>query len=307
MNEFIFIIYNVMLPIAIIVLLGYGIQLKLKLDRVTLGKLMINYIMPVFIFMNLYQSNIDFSLLLYVMLFLFLFAGLSFIVSQLIATFASVDRDHKVLFTNSSLLYNAGNYGVPVNDLVFKSDPFAMSVQVIIMVFQNIISYSYGIIALSSKDTGKLAALLGYFKMPMFYGLLFGLGFNYFNVEIAEPIISSLSYVKDSMIGLVLFILGTQIAGIKFKKLRPSAFLATAVKLLIIPAMSLALLMLFNVDGVVAQAIFISTALPSSVNSSVIAQQYSDDPEYAAEIVMMSTIFSAVTVPIIIFIALNVF
>ncbi|WP_235678832.1 AEC family transporter [Jeotgalicoccus sp. ATCC 8456] len=109
------------------------------------------------------------------------------------------------------------------------------------------------------------------------------------------------------MIGLVLFILGTQIAGIKFKKLRPSAFLATAVKLLIIPAMSLALLMLFNVDDVVAQAIFISTALPSSVNSSVIAQQYSDDPEYAAEIVMMSTIFSAVTVPIIIFIALNVF
>ena len=85
-----------------------------------------------------------------------------------------------------------------------------------------------------------------------------------------EPILSSLDYIRNAMIGMVLFILGTQIAGIKFKKLRMTAFAATAVKLLIIPALALPLLLLFNVDGVVAQAILITTAMPASVNSSVI-------------------------------------
>lgn len=307
LEEFAFILYNVMLPIAIIVLLGYFVQIRLQLDRGTLGKMMINYIMPIFIFMNLYESDIDFSLLLYIMIFLFIFAGVSFLISSIIAKISKVKENHKVLFTNSSLLYNAGNYGVPVNDLVFRSDPFAMSVQVIMMVFQNILSYSYGIIALSSADSSKLKALLGYFKMPMFYGLVFGLLLNYFSVDLIEPLTKSFGYVKDSMIGFVLFILGTQIAGIKFHKLRPSAFMAAGLKLLIIPFFSLILLMVFNIEGVVAQAIFITTALPSSVNSSVIAQQYSNDPEYAAEIVMISTLFSAITVPLIIFTAMTVF
>ncbi|CEA01320.1 Membrane transport protein [Jeotgalicoccus saudimassiliensis] len=307
MTEFLFILTNVMLPIAIIVLIGYTAQLKLNLDRPTLGKLMINYIIPGFIFMNLYKSNIDFTLLLYIMVFLFIFALISYAASVIIAKISGVKGQHTVLFTNSSLFYNAGNYGVPVNDLVFKSDPFAMSVQVMMVVFQNIIAYSYGIFVLSAENTGKFKALLGYFKMPIFYGLFLGLLFNYFNVGLPAPVISSLDYIREAMIGMVLFILGTQIAGIRFRHLRVTAFIATVVKLLIIPALALPLLLLFNVDGVVAQAILITTAMPASVNSSVIAQQYSSDPEYAAEIVMMSTLLSAVTLPFVIYTALAVF
>lgn len=307
MTEFLFILSNVMLPIAIIVFIGYVSQLKLNLDRPTLGKLMVNYIIPGFIFMNLYSSDIDFSLLLYIMMFLFIFALISYVVSRIIAALSGVKGQHTVLFTNSSLFYNAGNYGVPVNDLVFKSDPFAMSVQVMMVVFQNIIAFSYGIFVLSAENVGKFKALLGYFKMPIFYGLFLGLLFNYFNITMPSPVISSLDYIRDAMIGMVLFILGTQIAGIKFRHLRFSAFIATAVKLLIIPAIALPLLLLFNVEGVVAQAILITTAMPASVNSSVIAQQYSDDPEYAAEIVMMSTLLSAITLPLVIYTALNLF
>src|SRR5690625_1942420 len=249
MGEFLFILTNVMLPIAIIVFIGYVMQLRLKLDRPTLGKLMINYIMPGFIFMNLYNTDIDFGLLLYILIFLFIFAVISYVVSRIIAAIFGVDKRHTVLFTNSSLFYNAGNYGVPVNDLVFKSDPFAMSVQVMMVVFQNIIAFSYGIFVLSAENVGKFKALLGYFKMPIFYGLFLGLLFNYFNVGLPDPVLSSLDYIRNAMIGMVLFILGTQIAGIKFKKLRFSAFIATAIKLLIIPALAMPLLMLFNVEG----------------------------------------------------------
>lgn len=307
MNEFIFIFANIILPIGLIVATGYIIQLKFGLDRSTLAKLSIHYVMPAFIFMSLYESSIDFALLINVMLFLIFYAVASFIIVKLIARLLGLSRDRTVLFTNSNLFYNAGNYGVPVNDLVFRSDPYAMSIQVMMVVFQNMFAFSYGIFSLRAKNVGRTKALLGYFKMPIFYGLVLGLTFNYFNIQVPAPVETSLDYMRSAMIGLVVFILGAQIAGIKFRRLRWSALAGALSRLLIGPALGIALLLLFNIEGVVAQAILITTAMPAAVNSAIIAEEYSDDPEYAAEIVMMSTLLSALTVSSVIYIALAIF
>lgn len=296
-----------MIPIGIIVLIGYLVQIKYQLDRATLAKLMINYIMPVFIFMNLYEAGLDFSLLGSVFLFLIIFALLTFTATTILSRLMGLDKGHTVLFRNSNLFYNAGNYGVPVNDLVFRSDPFAMSIQIMIVVFQNMFAFSYGIFSLSAENVGKFKALLNYFRMPIFYGLSLGLIFNYFNIGMPLPVTTSFEYISDAMIGMVVFILGAQIAGIKFNNLRVSSAVASVSRLVGGPVLALLLLWLFNVEGVVAQAIMITAAMPAAVNSSVIAEQYSDDPEYAAEAVMFSTLFSAVTVPAVIYVALNVF
>lgn len=307
MTEFLYIFTNVMFPIGIIVIIGYIIQLKYQLDRSTLAKLMLNYIMPGFIFMNLYEADIDFILLVYVLIFLTLYAGVTFVIASIISKIMKLNYGHTILFRNSNLFYNAGNYGVPVNDLVFRSDPFAMNIQVMMVVFQNLFSFSYGIISLSAEHTSKFKALLNYFKMPIFYGLSIGLLFNYFNVNVPLSVTTAFDYIRNAMIGIVLFILGAQIAGIKFTKLRSSAFIASGIRLLGGPVLAFLLLSLFNVDGIVAQAIMITTSMPSSVNSSIIAEAYSDDPEYAAEIVMLGTLLSALTIPLVIYIALNVF
>src|SRR5699024_92870 len=100
--------------------------------------------------------------ILKILLFLSLYAFVTFLITRFIARFLGLDRGQSILFTNSNLFYNAGNYGVPVNDLVFRSDPYAMSVQVIMVVFQNMFAYSYGIFSLSAENSGKGRALLGY-------------------------------------------------------------------------------------------------------------------------------------------------
>src|SRR5690625_491644 len=307
MGGFIFIFMNVILPIIIIVTTGYVIQLKFKLDRGTLAKLAIHYVMPAFIFMSLYESDIDFSLFVKILLFLSLYAFVTFLITRFIARFLGLDRGQSILFTNSNLFYNAGNYGVPVNDLVFRSDPYAMSVQVIMVVFQNMFAYSYGIFSLSAENSGKGRALLGYFRMPIFYGLALGLLFNYFDIGMPAPITSALDYMRNAMIGIVLFILGAQIAGIKFRRLRFSTFAASLSRLVVGPAVALMMLFLSGIEGTTAQAILITSAMPAAVNSSIIAQQYSDDPAYADEIDMMSTLLSAATESFVIYAAMSVF
>ena len=62
-----------------------------------------------------------------------------------------------------------------------------------------------------------------------------------------------------------------------------------------------------GIDGVVGQTLFIASAMPTSVNSSVIAQEYDNYPELAAELVFLSTLFSAITVVIVIYLSHMIF
>src|SRR5699024_10073733 len=203
MSDFLFIFINVMLPIAIIVIIGYVVQLRFKLDRGTLAKLMINYIMPVFIFMNLFEADLELTLLMSVLMFLILYAALTFVLTYFIGRAIGLGPGHQILFTNSNLFYNACNYGVPVNDLVFRSDPFAMSVQIMMVFFQNMFAYSYGVVSLRAAESGKWKALLGYFKMPIFYGLALGLIFNFFNIGVPASVYISFSYDSTVMLRCV--------------------------------------------------------------------------------------------------------
>lgn len=307
MTEFLFIIYEVILPIFIIVVIGYVIQLKYELNLGTLSRLTIFYVLPGFIFMTLYSTEIDMMLFLYIFGILIIYAVLTFIITEIIGRILGLNRDRQILFTNANLFYNAGNYGVPVNDLVFRSDPFAMTIQVMIIIFQNIFVFTYGIFSLSAKDSGKFKAMLAYFRMPLFYAVLLGLLANIFDIRLPVPVESSLEYIRASMVAIVLFILGAQIAQIKFTRLTRSAFIATLIRLIFGPVLMFPIILIFGIEGTVATVLLIAAALPSAVNSIIIAEQYTDDASYATEIVMMTTILSPITVSATIFIANNYF
>jgi len=56
-----------------------------------------------------------------------------------------------------------------------------------------------------------------------------------------------------------------------------------------------------TIEGIIAQTLFIASAMPTSVNSSVIAQEYDNYPELAAELVFLSTLLSSITVVVVIY------
>src|SRR5699024_1915474 len=168
-------------------------------------------------------------------------------------------------------------------------------------------AYSYVIFSLSAENSAKGSALLGYFRMPIFYGLALGLLFNYFDIGMPAPITSALHYMRNALIGIVLFILGAQIDGIPFSRVRFRTCAQSQSRLEVGPAVAHLMLFLSGIEGTTAQALLITSAMPAAGNSAIIAQQYSDDPEYAAEIVMMSTLLSAATVSFVIYAAMSVF
>lgn len=301
--ELFIILKDIILPIFVIMSIGFVMQKKFDLNVQTLARLNIYFLVPGFIFVKLYSTQISANLFGNIFLFFVLYVVVLYVISHFVGKMIGLKKEETTTFSNSVMFFNSGNYGVPVNDLVFKSDPLAMSIQVIMLTLQNIFLFSYGIFSLQSIKIGKIKAALGYFKMPVLYAMLAGVILNYFNVPIPSFIWVPANYIADSMIALALLTLGAQVAQIKLTSGLSSVYYSLTLRLVVGPLIALAIIFIFKVDGIVAQALLIGSAMPTSVNSAVIAQEYDNHPDLAAQIVLFSTLISAITVSMVIYLA----
>src|SRR5690625_3592185 len=198
--EFITILRDIILPVFVIMTFGFILQKKFSLDVQTLARINIYYVVPAFIFVRLYSTEIALDLFVKVLFFIGIFVFILYILSRTIGRLMGHDSRKNVTFTNSVIFYNSGNYAVPVNDLVFRGDPFAMSIQVIVLMFQNMFIFSYGIFSLQSIHTGKLRAAIAYFKMPVMYAMLGRLLLGAFDIGIPNFNWVPANYIADTMI-----------------------------------------------------------------------------------------------------------
>lgn len=300
--ELVLILLDVILPVFIIMGIGFILQKKFSLDVQTLARINIYFLIPGFIFMKLYETEIVFAIFGQVILFLIIYVALLYIVAAVVGKWLGFGLGERITFQNSVIFYNSGNYAVPVNDLVFRGDPFAMSIQVIVFVFQNIFIFSYGIFSLQAIDTPKLKAALAYFKMPVMYAMLAGVITNVFQLTVPSFIIVPINYIAEAMIALALLTLGAQVAQLKLMQGLKAVYLSMLLRLIIGPVIALGIMFAFGFDGVLAQALLIASAMPTAINSAVIAQEYKNNPQFAAQIVLFSTLASAFTVTLVIYV-----
>src|SRR5690625_7433761 len=133
MTELMLILKNILLPIFIVMFIGYILQIKFKLDLNTLAKLNIYLLVPGFIFVKLYETHFIGKLFFYIIIFFLLYMFFLFLISYILARVLYYYKSIGTILTNSVLFFNSGNYGVPVNDLVFKGYPLSMSFLVLVL------------------------------------------------------------------------------------------------------------------------------------------------------------------------------
>src|SRR5690625_5056443 len=124
--SFIMIVRNVIIPVFIVMTIGFILQKRLELSIQTLARLNIYYVVPAFIFIRLYETTIPWDMFAKVVFFTFILVILLYTLTMIIGTLLGFNKRKKVTLTNSVIFSNSGNYAIPVNDLVFHSNPFAM-------------------------------------------------------------------------------------------------------------------------------------------------------------------------------------
>ena len=296
--------FHVVAPILIMLGIGAALQLKFQFNLKALSNLITYCLMPAAVFINIYETKVNGDILGEIVFYLIVFSICLMILSSIVSKLLKLNRNQSAIYKNSIVLINSGNYGIPVSQMLFAANPLGISIQIIVVIFQNIITYTYGLYNLISSTKSGLDILRSLLRMPIVHALIIGAVMNFWNLGIPIFLRIPIDYLANAFISIALITLGAQLAQLDIKTILNKVILTSTVgRLILSPALALSLILLMNIEGIVAQSLFIASAFPTSRNSSTLALEYDVEPNLAAQIVLFSTIVSCITVTIVIFIS----
>lgn len=197
---------------------------------------------------------------------------------------------------------NPGFFGIPLivasigNECVFYIAAF--------IAFLNLLQWSYGV----SIMTGKKASISpkAIIKAPFMIAILVGLFFFLTALPMPSVLGKSITFIAGLNTPLAMFTIGIYLAQTDMIKMftKLQLYKVSLIRLIVIPLVTILLLWLVPENLLnLKLAILISSACPVGSNVAVYAQLHGKDFPYAVETVVISTLFSIVTIPFIVQIA----
>jgi len=305
-------------PIFTLIILGFILSKKFDLDIRSLSKLNFYLLIPAFIFVNLYTTPIHMDMLK-VFFCAILLLITNDIIGRIIAKIRNYDVGLKNAFKNSIMFNNSGNIGLSLIVLVFSSAPFvidgktpylnaAITAQIIILVFQNITANTLGFYNAGRSHLTAREAMAKVFSMPSIYAIPAAFILKNIDFDFTTVIIwPALDYLKNALVPIVLITLGVQLSKTKFDLRNTNVHISVFTRLIIGPILATIGIYIFGFTGAVAQTIFIAYSVPTAVNTALIAVECDSCQDFAAQAVMVSTLFSAVTLTLAIYLARIIF
>jgi len=296
--------FQVVAPILIMLGIGAALQLKFQFNLKALSNLITYCLMPAAVFINIYETKVNAEVLAQIVFYLVIFSICLMVLGSIISKLLKLNRNQAAVYKNSVVLINSGNYGIPVSQMLYAANPLGTSIQIIIVIFQNIITYTYGLYNLIASTKSGLDILRSLLRMPIVHALLLGAVMNIFDIGIPIFLRIPVDYLANAFISIALITLGAQLAQLDIKTILNKVILTSTIGRLVFgPVIAFGLIMVMGFDGVVAQSLFIASAFPTSRNSSTLALEYDVEANLAAQIVLFSTVVSCITVTIVIYLS----
>ncbi|MDK2868206.1 MAG: malate permease [Clostridiales bacterium] len=306
MSVFLFVLINNILPIFVLIGLGFVLSKRFAFDIFTLSKLNFYLFMPAFIFVNLYTTALDWS-----MFKILIFCAVYLVVNDILARVLGKVRGHDVSMTNAVknaiTFSNTGNIGLSLIILVFSTGsnviggdtPFLMTAQttlIIALVFNNITTNTLGFFNAGRASMSLKGSLKKILSMPSIYAIPLAFILKAMPFDVSTFFIwTALIYMKNSLVATALITLGIQLSRTKIQFGDSDVMLTVLMRLIAGPVIGAALIWAFGFTGVVAQTLLIISALPPAVNTALIAVELENQETFATQVVIMATILSAVT------------
>jgi len=312
-----------MIPIFMLVGTGVLLDRLFKLDLYTLSKLNFYIFLPTFIFRSLYEAAFTWDNLEIVLCAITVVIA-NYIVAGIAGRAAHYDLQKIATLRNVTMFNNCGNMGVALAVFVFSNVPYVVDGQtpyvslsllsvVSIMVIQTITSNTFGFYQAGMGRLTPRDALRVVFHMPLVYvvpiSLLLKLApFDLHGFFAYAPV----SLFANAFVGVAMIALGVQINRTPMNFFRFDVIMASFLRLIVGPIIALIVTLVFiqfygPFNPISAQSIVITYSVPSAINMALIAVEMKNNPEFATQCVMASTVLSALTMPIFILLAYHTF
>ncbi|HVL77230.1 MAG TPA: AEC family transporter [Noviherbaspirillum sp.] len=288
-------ILGIILPVFLIIGLGYAYARwrpdAVRSDMAAVNRISIGVLCPLLVFTALASKDFD---VVHNATLILAGVGIALGSGLLAWPLARIFGYDVRTFVPPMMYNNCGNMGLPLAVLAFGASGLPAAVAMFMAC--NLIYFSVGIRIIES-GRGVHTPFWQFLANPMMMAMLAGLAFAFLRVPLPEELMRAMRMLGEASIPIMLFALGVRMLDVSLNSWRVG--LAGAV---VCPAAGLAVAWLL--DGVLtlneAQRgqMFLFAALPPAVFCFMIAEQYRQEPDKVASIVLLGNLAALGFVPL---------
>lgn len=273
---------------------GFFLGKGLNLNPKTLSQVIFYIFSPCLVFKLLTHSELAnqdiLSTMLYAGSFVLLLALLAFGAGRVL----KLDRRMLAAVMITSMLMNAGNYGLPVTQFAFGET--ALAYAALIFVVMSMMGNSLGVVIASAGSASLKDSIMGLLQLPATYSLLFGIIFVQFNWVLPLPLDRTVSLLGDAASPAMLVLLGMQLTNVRWNGLNRAILLAVSTRLVVSPLLALGLTQLLGISGAPYQASVLQAAMPTAIMTTMLATEFDTEPTFVTTVVMLTTLLSPLSI-----------
>jgi len=262
--------------------------------RKTLTSILINFIIPCNIIVS-FLMEFNMEIFLDTLAILLISIGIQVATPLLgLVLYPNSEPRQLAVLRYSTVVSNAGYMGNPiVYDLFGVQGLLYASIYLIpqrIVVWAAGVSYFTG-----AKDRHIVKKILTH---PCIVAVLVGILLMASQTKIPSGLEKTLTYGSNCVMAISMILIGSILSDIKVRSLVTGKILWYCfVRLILIPALALAVCRLANVSAMVTVIAVMLAGMPAGSTTAILAAQYGGDDTFAAKVIFVSTALSLFSVP----------
>lgn len=298
--------FNVVLPLFLMMILGYGIKKINMFDEVTLksmNSITFKIFLPTLLFYNVYKTDLSGVFNPQLISFAAISIIITFSILCLLIPIIEKDNSKRGVIIQGIFRSNFVIFGIPVIVSLFGegySGVTSLLIAVVVPVFNMLAVCSLEIFRGGKINVKNI--IKGVITNPLIIASALGLIFLFLGIKLPTPIEKTVNDVSKIATPLSLILLGGSFKFSSYKNYIKPLIITVFGRLIIVPSIFVPLAVSFGFRGVELACLLIMWSAPTAVSSFTMAQQMDADSELAGQIVVFTSGLSVLTVFLWIFV-----
>jgi hypothetical protein len=287
--------FNNLLPILLSAGAGFVLSRSMDLDPRSLSRAVFYIFAPCLVFTLLFNSSIDPNDAATLGTFTALGAFANLAIAWGVSKVMKLNRKLSAGLMLATLVPNAGNYGLSLNNFAFGEE--ALAAASIFFVTTSVILYTVGILIASMGETDFKESLAKLISYPTLYAVVIAFVLKGFDLQLPIPLDRSITVLGDASIPTMLIVLGIQLGNsTKLINNIPALTAGVILRLVASPMIAILIARVLGMQGSAYQAGVVESAMPTAVMTTILATEFDTEPAFVTAMVTMSTLLSPLTV-----------
>lgn len=291
---------NVVLPLFLVIALGYVLKLLGMYETSTLksmNQLVFKVFLPTYLFQSIYSTNLAVAFNKKVIAFAVISLLLWFLILLLFVPLIEKQNAKRGVMIQGMFRSNFVLFAIPMAIALCGEDKIgitALLVGIIVPIYNILAVITLEIFRGGEPSVKKI--FIGIMTNPLIIASILGIGLNGLNIMLPYAIEKMVIDIGKVATPLALMVLGGEFRFSKVKKDIRQLMITVIVKLIVFPFVVVTVAIALGFRNEVLVPIFLMTGAPVAVSSYTMAEQMGGDEELAGEIVVFSTALSIVTI-----------